>query len=74
MYLYLGGNTVIPEEDVIGVFDLDNTSSSHITREFLTAREAARELESLAEGLPRYFTVTRSGRVYLSQYAGRPVL
>ena len=39
MYINIGQNTVIPDHTVIGVFDLDNSSSSHITRKFLRALE-----------------------------------
>ena len=32
MYLHIGASVVIPEQDVLGIFDLDNTTSSRITR------------------------------------------
>ena len=35
MYLHLGQGVVVPYRDVLGVFDLDNTSSSRVTRAFL---------------------------------------
>ena len=35
MYLHLGSSVVIPQSDVLGIFDLDNTTSSRITRDFL---------------------------------------
>ena len=39
MYLHLGSGTVIASESIVGVFDLDNTSQSHITRKYLAAAE-----------------------------------
>lgn len=39
MYLHLGQSVVVPFRDVLGVFDLDNTSSSHLTRAFLERAE-----------------------------------
>ena len=36
MYLHLGSSVVIRQRDVVGIFDLDNTTSSRITRDFLT--------------------------------------
>ena len=35
MYLHLGQDIVVLDSDIIGIFDLDNSSYSHITREFL---------------------------------------
>lgn len=35
MYLHLGASVVIPLGDVLGIFDLDNTTSSRVTRDFL---------------------------------------
>ena len=37
MYLNIGKTAVIPEETVIGIFDLDTTTQSFLTREFLAA-------------------------------------
>ena len=35
MYLHLGNETVIRQSDIIGIFDLDNSTVSTKTREFL---------------------------------------
>ena len=32
MYLNIGGDFSVRSESVVGVFDLDNTSASHLTR------------------------------------------
>ena len=34
-YLHIGQNAMIPEKRIIGIFDLDITSQSKRTREFL---------------------------------------
>ena len=39
MFLHLGGDTVVSMKDVIAIFDLENTSISKITREFLHVAE-----------------------------------
>ena len=41
MYLHIGASVVIPERDVLGIFDLDNTTSSRITRNFLAQAQQA---------------------------------
>ena len=35
MYIHLGNNVMLPTSDIIGIFDLENTSISKRTRDFL---------------------------------------
>jgi len=58
MYLHLGQNVVVPQEDVIGIFDLDNTTCSKITRKFLSDAESAGRVILVSDELPRSFIVT----------------
>jgi hypothetical protein len=66
MYLYLGGNIIIHEQDIVGIFDLDNTSESKWTRRLLTEAEREGRIVNSADELPRSFVLSRSGLVYLS--------
>jgi len=71
MYLHLGQSVVTPYEDVLGIFDLDNASWSHLTRSFLERSEKEGRLISVTSDLPKSFIVCQKGgkspRVYLSQ-------
>jgi len=62
MYLHLGQNVVVPEEAVIGIFDLDNTTGSHITRKFLGDAEKAGRVTSVSDELPKAFVVCSDSR------------
>ena len=69
-YLYLGQNVVVPKRSVVAVFDLDNSSTSRITREFLAAAEKAGEVSDVSGELPKSFVLTEAGgkrTCYLSQ-------
>ena len=57
MYLHLGSGAVVPTESIVGVFDLDNTSQSHITRKYLTAAEKSGQVINVAEDIPKSFVV-----------------
>jgi len=57
MYLHLGQNIVVPEEEVIGIFDLDNTTGSHITRKFLSDAQRDGRIIAVTEELPKSFIV-----------------
>jgi len=39
MYVHLGGDTVVLQKDIVAIFDLELTSISKITREFLHVAE-----------------------------------
>ena len=39
MYLHLGQNEIVPEQRVIGIFDLDKCSYEKRTRDYLAAAE-----------------------------------
>ena len=71
MYLHIGNGFVVRNADVLGIFDLDNTSQSHITRAYLASAEKKGEVENACgEFLPKSFVVCRAEegqRVYLSQ-------
>ena len=36
MFLHLGGNHIINTKELIGIFDIENTSVSKITKDFLS--------------------------------------
>lgn len=77
MYLHLGGGTLVPEKSIIGIFDLDNTSQSHLTRKYLTAAEKAGSVINAAEDIPKSFVVCHDGEkrlVYLSQMSTQTLL
>ncbi|MCL2366462.1 MAG: DUF370 domain-containing protein [Oscillospiraceae bacterium] len=77
MYLHLGQNVVVSESDVIGIFDLDNTTGSHITRKFLSDAQKDGRVVSVSEELPRSFVVCGTDgliRIYLSQLSSQTLM
>jgi hypothetical protein len=70
MYLHLGGGAVVNWSSILAVCDLDNTSSSHLTRDFLKRAERAGRVISVAEDIPKSFVLCQAdgeSRIYLSQ-------
>lgn len=77
MYLHLGKGSVISTDEIIGIFDLDITSQSHLTRSFLAAAEKAEQVINAAEDIPKSFIAAECAgkrRVYLSQMAAATLL
>ena len=67
MYLHLGQNVVVPTKDVIGIFDLDNTTGSHITRAFLKNAEKAGQIVNISDDLPKSFIVCTGRRQFVPE-------
>ena len=66
MYLHLGGEFVVKEENIIGIFDLDTSTISKHTREFLKKQEKEKNVIYTSYELPKSFILTKE-KVYISQ-------
>ena len=72
MYLFLGGDVSVWENDIIGVFDMDNTTIAKSTREFLSRTQKEKKVINVTYDLPRSFCLTSENgkeKVYISQLA-----
>ena len=72
MYLHLGNDIVVRKNEILAVFDLDNTSQSYQTRGYLSAAEkAGRVVNAAGDEIPKSFVVCAAPdgqqTVYLSQ-------
>ncbi len=66
-YVYLGGDAARREDGILGIFDLDNTSWSHLTRDFLARAERDGRVKNAAEDIPRSFVLCADKTVILTQ-------
>ena len=57
MYLFLGGNSTVRKDDVIGIFDIEETSVSRITADFLNSEQKQGRVISASEDMPKAFVV-----------------
>ena len=57
MYLSIGNDMAVRDRTVIGIFDLDNTSTSKRTREFLDRAEKEGQVIP-CDDLPKSFVLT----------------
>lgn len=77
MYVHLGGDTVVLQKDIIAIFDLELTSISKITREFLHVAEEEGFVVNVSEDLPKSYILTESdneSRVYISPISAATLL
>ena len=57
MYLSIGNDLAVRESSIIGIFDMDNTSTSKRTRAFLKAAEKEGQVIP-CDDLPKSFVLT----------------
>lgn len=73
MYINLGNEATVKDDEIIGFFDLDNVTVSKRSREYLSLCEKKGEVKMLTYDLPKTFIVCskkkRENRVYLSQFS-----
>ena len=68
MYLSIGNDMAVRDSSILGIFDLDNTSTSKRTRSFLESAEKEGQVVP-CDDLPKSFILTseyRFSRVHLT--------
>ena len=68
MYLSIGNDMAVRDRNIIGIFDMDNTSTSRRTREFLANAEKEGQVVP-CDDLPKSFVLTAEygmDRIYLT--------
>jgi hypothetical protein len=69
MYLHIGGNHVIDRRDIIGVFDIEKSTVSNITRDYLRKQEKRGRVITIVSDMPKSFIIVAKDSntyVYLS--------
>ena len=79
MFLHLGENTVITTNEIIGIFDMDNTTVSKITRDYLSSMQKNKRIVDVSFDLPKSFILcknkeTGEDTVYISPISTQTLL
>ncbi len=78
MYIHLGNNVMLPTSEIIGIFDLENTSISKRTRDFLNKAEKEGRVITITYDLPRTFVIAgkkfKDAKIYISQISSQTLL
>ena len=72
MYLDIGGEQLIRTKNLLGIFDLDNTTVNKATREYLSEAEKTGFSETVSYDLPKSSLVTvekNDRKVYISPFS-----
>ena len=77
MYIHLGNDVVVSESSVVGIFDIENTSISPATKDFLATAQKNNRIVYVTNDLPKSFVVCREDddfTVYICQVAPATML
>lgn len=69
MFLHVGADVVIPMKNVIAILDIETTTLSKDTKEFLKIAEEEGFIEAISNDLPKSFIITemdKKSKIYLS--------
>ena len=72
MYLHIGNQINIRRRDIVGIFDADRTTTSWITRKYLSEAQKKELISSANDEIPKSFVLYRDRRdgqykIYFSQ-------
>ena len=66
MYLDIDTDYLINTKDIVGIFDLDNTTTTtSFTNNFLNEKQKENKVVYLVRDIPKSFILTRDGTVYV---------
>lgn len=77
MYLHLGGQTVVREKDIVAILDLETTSVSKKTKEFLKINEKLGLMENISDDIPKSYVICNENgntKIYISQISSATLL
>lgn len=74
MYLHIGGKKLLSKKEIIAVLDMETTSVSKKTREFLRKSDKNGDVVNVSEEIPKTYIVCEKNkkcRVYISQLSSQ---
>ena len=60
MFLHAGNGRNIRQKDIIGIFDMDNATVSHVTRKYLSGEQKKKTVEAVADEIPKSFILYKN--------------
>ena len=74
MYLHIGEGKMLRKKDIVGIFDLDSSTVSVNTRNYLTKMQKEKRVISLGYSLPKSFILTGDKKIYLSPLTVKSII
>ena len=77
MYLHLGENTVVRTDNIIGIFDMDTSTISKWTKDYLSNATKNKRVINVSMELPKSYVVCNENneiKVYVSQISSQTLM
>ena len=79
MFLHIGNGKSVKKKDIIGIFDIESTTVSKLSRDFLNKAEKKKSVINVSYELPKSFVVCckkgkKEQKVYISQISSSTLL
>lgn len=74
MFLHIGEGKILNKKNIVGIFDLETTSISKKTREFLRINDKKGNVEYISEEIPKTYIICNSQekiKVFISQISSQ---
>ena len=71
MYVDIDTDSLVNGDDVVGIFDLDNTTVNKFTNEFLNKMQAEGKIEYLVSDIPKSFILMKDGTVFVVELSSQ---
>lgn len=71
MYVDIDTDSLVNGDDVVGIFDLDNTTVNKFTNEFLNKMQAEGKIEYLVSDIPKSFILMKDGTVFVVELSAQ---
>jgi len=76
MYIHIGGEYMIKKESIVGIFDLENTTISKATKEYLKDKEKKHIIINVNEEMPKTFIILEEKgdkKVYITSFSSKTI-
>ena len=71
MYVDIDTDSLVNGDDVVGIFDLDNTTVNKFTNEFLNKMQEEGKIEYLVSDIPKSFILMKDGTVFVVELSSQ---
>ena len=71
MYLSIGNDMAVRDTSIIGIFDLDNTTTNKFTNDFLNQKQKENKITYLVSDIPKSFILMNDGSVYVVELSSQ---
>ena len=71
MYIDIFTDFLVDSNEVVGIFDLDNTTTNKFTNDFLNMKQKEGKITYLVSDIPKSFILMNDGSVYIVELSSQ---